>query len=74
MRLPTFGEAMELGKTHDLPNVDDESEVFWTDELIEGANGQLKAFFFSDAGNYAANPANSPSFSYETVCVTTPTN
>jgi hypothetical protein len=76
LRLPTFGEAIELTRTHVLPNVTD--EFFWTDEMVDD-EGSLLAFvvFGNDGGGGLAggtwgfDPVGTTN---ETVCVTTPTN
>ena len=68
MRLPTLGEALELVKTHDLPNVD-EQELFWTDEW-ELYDDHI--WMASDDGTLGVAGADEPNV--ETVCVTTPTN
>ena len=68
MRLPSVAEAMELARTHDLPNVS-ATEFFWTDELIGESNQE--AVLVDDSGNLTSEP---PSAIDETACVTTPTN
>ena len=70
LRLPTLGEAMQLARTHVIPNVD-EGEDFWTGDQFE-SEGQLLAFVVSDNGNYAAGGISA--LELETACVTTPTN
>ena len=68
LRLPSVAEAMELARTHDLPNVGT-TEDFWTDELI-GESIQ-EAVLVDDGGDLTSDP---PSAIHETACVTTPTN
>jgi hypothetical protein len=70
LRLPSFGEAVMLATTYDLPNVD--TEVFWTDEIYyDSASNSLYAYAVADAPIWA--PFNI-STARETACVTTPTN
>jgi hypothetical protein len=70
LRLPSFAEAFELATTHDIPNVG-ESEYFWTGNDYVETDG----FSYADVVNDGANRADGEvSSSYETVCVTTPTN
>jgi hypothetical protein len=74
LRIPTLGEAIELVRTHDVPNVD-ESEDFWTDEISGDpttANGQ-RAYAVSDDSAVNSNVSLADA-DIETVCVTTPTN
>jgi hypothetical protein len=68
LRLPSVAEAMELARTHDLPDVG-VTEDFWTDELIGESNQE--AVLVDDGGNLATEP---PAAIKETACVTTPTN
>jgi hypothetical protein len=69
LRLPTLGEAMELVRTHDIPNVD-ENEGFWTgDRYLSGETFIADVVF--DSGQYGRLTL---FFNLETVCVTTPTN
>jgi hypothetical protein len=68
LRLPSVAEAMELARTHDLPNVGT-TEDFWTDELI-GESTQ-EAVLVDDGGDLTSD---SPAATNETACVTTPTN
>jgi hypothetical protein len=58
-----------LTQTHDIPNVDDE-ELFWTQDRYSNSDGSF-AFIVDDNAFIGANPLVS---SFETVCVTTPTN
>ncbi len=67
LRLPTVGEAFELARTHDLPNVD-EAEGFWTEEFD---GNDATAVFVRDDSVYG-DAIDTQQF--ETVCVTTPTN
>ena len=72
MRAPTLGEALELVRTHDLPDVN-EAEFFWTQDaiILPGTGGGPYAYAANDQGNYGT----SQQFQHhETVCVTTPTN
>ena len=69
LRLPTFGEALELAQTHDIPNVD-EDEDFWTQDRYWVGDSQ-SADRVGDDGAIGTSPTTS---SLETVCVTTPTN
>ncbi len=68
LRLPSVAEAMELARTHDLPDVG-ATEAFWTDELI-GESTQ-EAVLVNDGGDLRSDPPNAIN---ETACVTTPTN
>jgi hypothetical protein len=70
LRLPSLAEALELAKTHDLPNVG-EFEFFWTGDRWLGDGGTFRADTMSDAGGDGFSVLSS---AYETVCVTTPTN
>jgi hypothetical protein len=71
LRLPSLGEAMELAKTHDIPNVDP-AEIFWTsDRYFEGDTWVADAVDDGDIGNSFVDPLTTE---HETVCVTTPTN
>ena len=69
LRLPTVGEALELAKTHDLPNVDD-GEEFWTSAYFYQGDSAA-SFVVTDGGSVGTSVANAL---WETVCVTTPTN
>ena len=70
LRLPSLGEATELARTHDIPNVD-QDEDFWTaDRYISGS--VLVADIESDIG--AGGGYDTVTDLHETVCVTTPTN
>jgi hypothetical protein len=69
LRLPTFGEALELAQTHDIPNVD-ELEDFWTQDRYRIGDFEF-ADRVGDDGTTGVAPTTS---SLETVCVTTPTN
>jgi hypothetical protein len=71
LRLPTLGEAMELVRTRDIPNID-EGENFWTDYLNESPNQVNGVWAMNDAGNFTL--LSNPTQEIETVCVTTPTN
>ena len=73
LRLPTYGEARSLATSYDLPNVD-ESERFWTDEIVMETDGELSAFLEYDAGNSGGSERAAWTITVETVCVTTPTN
>ena len=68
LRLPTVAEAIELARTHDLPDVGT-TEDFWTDELI-GESTQ-EAVLVDDGGDLTSD---GPASLNETACVTTPTN
>jgi hypothetical protein len=68
LRLPTVAEAIELARTHDLPDVGT-TEDFWTDELI-GESTQ-EAVLVNDGADLTSDP---PAAINETACVTTPTN
>ena len=68
LRMPSLGEAESVTSSHDLPTVD-ETEKFWTEELY--FNGGFQAFAVDDSSAAIATPISS---SWETVCVTTPTN
>jgi hypothetical protein len=69
LRLPTLGEALELAKTHDMPNVDD-TEVFWTQDRYQSGTDTVADIVSDNANDGFA----SLSLELETVCVTTPTN
>jgi hypothetical protein len=69
LRLPTLSEAQQLAKTHDIPNVA-EDEFFWTQDRYSNSGG-IFAYIVNDNAALSADLASS---SYETVCVTTPTN
>jgi len=69
LRLPTLGEALQLAKTHDIPNVDGD-EFFWTQDRYSNSGG-IFAYIVNDNATLSAIAA---SESFETVCVTTPTN
>jgi hypothetical protein len=71
LRLPTLAEGMQLGRTFDIPNVD-ESETFWTGDRYSTTSGD-----YADTGNESGNGGAAPIFGdteFETVCVTTPNN
>jgi hypothetical protein len=70
LRVPTVGEAVELAKTHDIPNVDD-TEPFWTDATYQAPDNTFVAIAVDDNGNLLTQFR---AASLETVCVTTPTN
>jgi len=71
LRMPSFGEALELAITHDIPNVDD-SESFWTEETLVFPSGtDLSAYTLTDDGGQNGVDVDEER---ETVCVTTPTN
>jgi hypothetical protein len=70
LRLPSFGEAFELATTHDIPNVG-ESEYFWTGNDFDSSDGFSYADVVTDSAARSNGEVHS---SYETVCVTTPTN
>ena len=69
LRLPSLGEGLELARTHDLQNVD-QNEFFWSDQyyFYQGQN----AFKVSDLGD--REYGDDITSSNETVCVGTPTN
>jgi hypothetical protein len=69
LRLPSLGEATSLAHNHDLPNVED-NEDFWTEEML-GSGPVPQAWIVNDVGGFTFDDY---SASYETVCVTTPTN
>ena len=69
LRLPSLAEALELGKTHDIPNVDP-GEFFWTADRYT-YNGNQVGDLANDNGVIGTGFT---STEYETVCVTTPTN
>jgi hypothetical protein len=73
LRLPTYGEARALARTYDLPNVD-QGERFWTDETVIDTDGEFQAFLEYDAGSVGGSERGAWTNSFETVCVTTPTN
>ncbi len=74
LRLPTYGEARQLARNYNLPNVD-ESEAFWTDEIItNGDHFNQEAFVERDSGSGTGSSWNGLNNELETVCVTTPTN
>jgi hypothetical protein len=70
LRLPSLAEAVELARTHDIPNVGD-NEIFWTGDRYLNTNGQVVADTATDSGAGTAQGWNT---AFETVCVTTPTN
>jgi hypothetical protein len=86
LRLPTLAEALQLAKTHDIPNVDPEiynvqdAEYFWTDELWSDTSRSPSiqyATVVGDDGDAAVGfffHADRTTDSHETLCVTTPTN
>ena len=69
LRLPSLSEAMQLARTHDIPNVD-EGEAVWTGDQYE-SEGQLLAGAVADNGTWSFAAL---FLELETVCVTTPTN
>lgn len=70
MRAPTFGEALQLARAHDIPNVD-EHEAFWTSDYYFFTPSERRAAYSDDTGFYGDD---STSAAKETVCVTDPTN
>jgi hypothetical protein len=70
MRMPSLAEALELAKTHDIPNVDD-NELFWTGNRYISTGGGFVADLSDDFGHAGYASWDSE---FETVCVTTPTN
>ena len=70
MRAPTFGEALQLAQTHDIPNVD-EHEAFWTSDYYFFTAAERRAPYTDDTGFFGDD---STSVEKETVCVTNPTN
>ena len=68
LRLPTYGEAMQLVKNRDVPNID-QTEDFWTDEFFQAG----AAWAVTD-GEATVASSTDPGVTAETVCVTTPTN
>ena len=69
LRPPSLGEALEMAKTRDIPNVD-QTELFWTGTSWQTSEG-ARAYVVDDTGFIV--PSNQAS-ARETVCVTTPTN
>lgn len=75
MRLPSLGEALQLARTHDIPNAD-ETEWFWTDELSlqdHTPSGTLQEIGYIARDDGLTSPA-FPNVPWETVCVSTPVN
>ena len=72
MRLATLPEALELARTHDIPNVD-EDEDFWTGDRYV-FNNQFHADVVRDSALFAGPVPTDAATTMETVCVTTPTN
>jgi hypothetical protein len=70
LRLPSLGEAVSLATNYDLPSVD-ENEDFWTEETL-GSGPIFQAWTVRDGGG--GFTFDDVTASYETVCVTTPTN
>ncbi len=70
LRLPTLGEARALATTYNLPNVD-QTESFWTDEYYETSTDSW-ALVVKDDNSVGHTSAVNGTF--ETACVTTPTN
>jgi hypothetical protein len=68
LRVPTLGEAVALAEDYDVPSVDF-GDRFWTDENIY-LNGFL-IYEVSEDANYGPSADES---TWDTVCVTTPTN
>ena len=68
LRLPTYGEALQLVRNRDVPGIN-ENEFFWTDEFLTNASvwAVADAEGSSQVGTDSAN-------TLETVCVTVPTN
>ena len=69
LRVPTVGEALQLARTHDIPNVD-QGEFFWADNAFL-SSGAFWAYIVNDLGEVSVQTQTSNS---ETVCVMTPTN
>jgi hypothetical protein len=69
LRLPTLSEAMELVRTHDIPDAD-QQEYFWTQDQFQ-LNSNSVAQVVRDDGLWGNTTLDTP---LETVCVTTPTN
>jgi hypothetical protein len=67
LRLPSYGEALALGKNYDLPSIDAD-DVFWAEERTSSND----AFGSTDSGARVIGLASVDSD--DTVCVTTPTN
>jgi hypothetical protein len=69
MRLPTFGEALQLSLNHDLPGLDDH-DAYWTQDDFEGADGHqfARAVYDERGGTLTAEE----SLLNETICVTEP--
>jgi hypothetical protein len=70
-RLPALGEALELARTHNIPNLED-SEFFWSDDRYYDTGDNLIAEVVNGAGVRGITNLNNPSI--ETLCVTNPTN
>ena len=68
LRLPTYPEATALA-TYDLPDLDD-AEMFWTANYWTD-EGSARSLGVDDGGTTLSGATSN---TYETVCVTTPTN
>jgi hypothetical protein len=68
LRVPTYSEATALA-TYDLPDIDD-TEMFWTTNYWTD-EGSARSLGVDDGGSTLSSATSS---TYETVCVTTPTN
>ena len=75
LRLPSLGEALALARSHDIPNVD-ATELFWTDGIYTYGGTEGRASLVDDNGLISSGRIDGagPLPTYETVCVTTPTN
>jgi hypothetical protein len=82
LRIPTMGEALELAKTHTIPNVTNEffwtDEVYWTYSDAGGNEPRVYGVYGASSGQSGGGTMTSftpiPTTTLETVCVTTPTN
>ena len=74
LRLPSRTEGAALAKSFDIPNVDT-GDKFWTDDYWESGDPPLAyASMVTAAGEVTTQQVGGVTSSYETVCVTTPTN
>lgn len=69
-RLPALGEALELARTHNVPNLGD-SEFFWTDDRWNNGPQYLAEIVNGTGTPGVTSLENS---GVETLCVTNPTN
>ncbi len=69
LRPPTLGEALALATVYDVPTVGFD-DSFWTDDSVFSADS-FRPFTVDEDANWGANDDGD---SWDTVCVTTPTN